>query len=109
MELTPAPLRLLVVAGEASGDLHGGALLQQLRSRLPEAQILGVGGERMRAAGLLQLADVRHLSAAGVVEILGAHDGLGGERARIAGDLTIMGQRAIGSTAAGPAISSAGR
>lgn len=72
MELSPAPLRLLVVAGEASGDLHGGALLQQLRSRLPEAEILGVGGERMRAAGLLQLADVRHLSAAGVVEILGS-------------------------------------
>jgi lipid-A-disaccharide synthase len=61
-----------MVAGEASGDLHGGALLSALRRRLPEAQVRGVGGERMRSAGLQQLADVRSLSAAGLVEILGS-------------------------------------
>ncbi|WP_157665387.1 lipid-A-disaccharide synthase [Cyanobium sp. NIES-981] len=64
--------RLLVVAGEASGDLHGGALLSALRLRLPGAVVRGVGGEQMRAAGLQQLADVRTLSAAGLVEILGS-------------------------------------
>ncbi|WP_050757096.1 lipid-A-disaccharide synthase [Cyanobium sp. PCC 7001] len=69
---TPAPPRLLMVAGEASGDLHGGALLSALRRRLPDAQVRGVGGERMRAAGLDQLADVRSLSAAGLVEIMGS-------------------------------------
>lgn len=64
--------RLLFVAGEASGDLHGGELLKALRRRLPAARMWGVGGDQMRAAGLHALADVRSLSAAGLVEILGS-------------------------------------
>ncbi|MFN6343235.1 MAG: hypothetical protein ACK4V5_01460, partial [Cyanobium sp.] len=36
--------RILVVAGEASGDLHGGHLLQALRRRCPAARLVGVGG-----------------------------------------------------------------
>ncbi|MCP9888715.1 lipid-A-disaccharide synthase [Cyanobium sp. ATX 6A2] len=63
---------LLLVAGEASGDLHGGALLQALRRRVPDLQVSGVGGVRLRAAGMELLADVSSLSAAGVVEILGS-------------------------------------
>ncbi|MGB5136689.1 MAG: lipid-A-disaccharide synthase [Prochlorococcaceae cyanobacterium] len=66
------PRQLLLVAGEASGDLHGGALLQALRRRAPELEVTGVGGERLRAAGMTTLADVSSLSAAGVVEILGS-------------------------------------
>ncbi|TVS05165.1 MAG: lipid-A-disaccharide synthase [Cyanobium sp. PLM2.Bin73] len=63
---------LLLVAGEASGDLHGGALLQALRRRAPDLRVSGVGGARLRAAGMEILADVSSLSAAGVVEILGS-------------------------------------
>lgn len=63
---------LLLVAGEASGDLHGGALLQALRRRAPQLQVSGVGGDRLRAAGMEILADVSSLSAAGVVEIIGS-------------------------------------
>ncbi|MCP9927404.1 lipid-A-disaccharide synthase [Cyanobium sp. CH-040] len=66
------PRQLLLVAGEASGDLHGGALLQALRRRDPALEVAGVGGERLRAAGMTTLADVSSLSAAGVVEILGS-------------------------------------
>jgi lipid-A-disaccharide synthase len=62
--------QLLLVAGEASGDLHGGALLQALRRRAPDVAVVGVGGERLRAAGMTILADVSSLSAAGVVEIV---------------------------------------
>jgi len=64
--------QLLLVAGEASGDLHGGALLQALRRRAPGLRVSGVGGARLRAAGMEILADVSSLSAAGVVEILGS-------------------------------------
>ncbi len=63
---------LLLVAGEASGDLHGGALLQALRRLAPDLAVAGVGGERLRAAGMDTLVDVSSLSAAGVVEILGS-------------------------------------
>ncbi len=64
--------RILLVAGEASGDLHGGHLLQALRRRCPGAQVVGVGGASLAAAGMELLADVQQLSAAGLVEIAGS-------------------------------------
>ena len=45
------PLRIGLVAGEASGDLLGAALITALREQHPGAEFLGVTGERMRAAG----------------------------------------------------------
>jgi lipid-A-disaccharide synthase len=64
--------RILLVAGEASGDLHGGHLVQALHRRCPAAQVVGVGGAQLRAAGMELLADVNQLSAAGLVEIAGS-------------------------------------
>lgn len=69
--LTPSP-RVLLVAGEASGDLHGGSLVRALRLQRPTVEVVGVGGDHLRASGMDVLADVRTLSAAGVVEILGS-------------------------------------
>ena len=69
--LSPSP-RVLLVAGEASGDLHGGALVRALRLQRPAVEVVGVGGDHLRASGMDVLADVRTLSAAGVVEILGS-------------------------------------
>ena len=64
------PKRVLLVAGEASGDLHGGFLVQELQRQLPGVEIAGVGGDHLRARGIDILADVRVLSAAGLVEII---------------------------------------
>lgn len=64
------PKRVLLVAGEASGDLHGGFLVQELQRQLPGVEIAGVGGDHLRARGIDILADVRLLSAAGLVEII---------------------------------------
>ena len=66
------PKRVLLVAGEASGDLHGGFLVQELQRQLPGVEIAGVGGDHLRARGIDILADVRLLSAAGLVEIIGS-------------------------------------
>ena len=66
------PKRVLLVAGEASGDLHGGALVQALRRQQPDVRVVGVGGDHLRATGMEVLADVRTLSAAGLVEIAGS-------------------------------------
>jgi lipid-A-disaccharide synthase len=60
--------RLLIVAGEASGDLHGGNLAQALRSQQPGLQLLGVGGRHMRTAGVRLLFDIRDLAVVGAVE-----------------------------------------
>jgi lipid-A-disaccharide synthase len=60
--------RLLIVAGEASGDLHGGHLACALRAQQPTLQLLGVGGRRMREAGVKLLYDIRDLAVVGAVE-----------------------------------------
>jgi lipid-A-disaccharide synthase len=75
--VTPASLgdyratqRLLLVAGEASGDLHGGHLARALRADQPALQLLGVGGRQMRQAGVELLFDIRDLAVVGAVEAL---------------------------------------
>lgn len=61
---------VLIVAGEASGDLYGADLAHQLRARLPDVALYGVGGARMQAAGVQLIADSRAWGAIGVVESL---------------------------------------
>ena len=43
--------RVLIVAGEASGDLHGGFLVQELQRQMPGVKFAGVGGDHLRARG----------------------------------------------------------
>lgn len=66
-ERTP---RLLIVAGEASGDLYGGLLLRAL-TRAPDEplSVAGIGGPAMRAAGLAPLADAGALGVTGFLEV----------------------------------------
>jgi lipid-A-disaccharide synthase len=61
---------LLVVAGEASGDLHGARLLAALGRRLPGLEVFGLGSDEMRAAGLESIADSREISVVGLVVVL---------------------------------------
>jgi lipid-A-disaccharide synthase len=67
---SPRALRFALVAGEASGDLLGAGLIEQLRRRHPEAQFAGVGGEGMRAAGLDAWHDCGELAVMGLAEVL---------------------------------------
>ncbi len=62
--------RLMIVAGEASGDLHGGALAEALLKRDPSLQIVGFGGNAMRRAGVEILFDVSKLGVVGIFEVL---------------------------------------
>ena len=61
--------KIVVVAGEASGDTHGARLAEELRKLDPDVQISGVGGFRMKQAGVRLLYDG---SKWGVVGIVGA-------------------------------------
>lgn len=61
---------LLVVAGEASGDQHGAALLAELRELVAELRPFGLGGDEMRRAGLEALADASEISVVGITEAL---------------------------------------
>lgn len=59
-----------MVAGEDSGDLLGAELIDALRVHHPDAKFMGVGGPRMRAAGLDAWHDISELSVMGVAEVL---------------------------------------
>ncbi len=62
--------RLALVAGEASGDLLASVVLPALRTRLPQASLCGIGGDRMIAEGLDAWWHVRELSVRGYAEVL---------------------------------------
>ncbi len=68
--MTAAPRQLLVVAGEASGDLHGARLLSELRRLIPDLAAFGLGGDEMRAAGLEAVAHSSEISVVGITEVL---------------------------------------
>ncbi len=69
-EKKPAGPLVGIVAGEPSGDLLGGALVQALSKRMPGAQFVGIGGQHMMAAGVQSLFPLKKLSVRGYVEVL---------------------------------------
>ncbi|MEO8161998.1 MAG: lipid-A-disaccharide synthase, partial [Arenimonas sp.] len=64
------PMRIALVAGEASGDLLGAGLVTELRKRFPAAEFAGIGGGKMRAAGLDAWYDSGELAVMGLFEVL---------------------------------------
>ena len=68
MPAAPPPRDVLLVAGEASGDMHGADLVAALRRRLPAVRVRGIGGARLRAAGMDTIVDARTLATMGLVE-----------------------------------------
>ena len=69
--IMPQAKPIMIVAGEASGDLHGATLCRALRALAPERPLIGMGGDRMAAAGLERLADVTASAAIGGTEAFG--------------------------------------
>jgi len=63
-------MRVFLIAGEASGDKLGAALMAGLKTLAPDVEFLGVGGDGMQAAGMTSLFAMDELSVMGLVEIL---------------------------------------
>ncbi len=66
----PSPAKILIVAGEASGDQHAAHLVAAIRERLPRAQFFGVGGEEMAAQGVRLLCPASELAVVGLSEVV---------------------------------------
>jgi lipid-A-disaccharide synthase len=58
----------MILAGEASGDLNGARLAAELKEMLGDVDLFGVGGAKMRQAGVKLLYDSSAWSAIGIAE-----------------------------------------
>lgn len=67
--------RVMIVAGEASGDLHGSNLVKEALRLDPTLSFFGIGGPHMREAGVETLVDSSEMAVVGLVEVL-AHFGV---------------------------------
>lgn len=61
---------VMIVAGEASGDLHGANLVRAMLSQEPSLRFCGMGGQALREAGVELLCDAAKLAVVGLVEVL---------------------------------------
>ncbi len=63
-------MRILVSAGEASGDTYAAAMVTALRRLLPDARFMGCGGPRMRKAGVDAVVHTEDIAVVGLFEVL---------------------------------------
>lgn len=62
--------KIMLVAGEVSGDVMGGVLVRDLKKKYPDAEIFGVVGQNMKEAGCEEVGNISQLSVMGLVEVL---------------------------------------
>jgi lipid-A-disaccharide synthase len=61
---------VMIIAGEASGDLHGAGVVRELKKANPSIDIFGVGGDRMQQEGMRLIYNVNELGFMGFVEVI---------------------------------------
>ena len=62
--------RIMIVAGEASGDIYGADLVSEAGKLAPDLHFFGIGGARMREAGVDTLVDSSDMAVVGLVEVI---------------------------------------
>jgi lipid-A-disaccharide synthase len=81
------PVRIAMVAGEASGDLLASLLIRALRQHLPDARFYGIGGPRMEAEGFDAHWPCERLAVHGYVDALKRYRELAGIRRQLLASL----------------------
>jgi len=64
------PLKFFLIAGEPSGDIHGANLITEIRKNEPNSSFMGLGGDKMEAAGMKLIHHINVLSVMGFLEVL---------------------------------------
>jgi lipid-A-disaccharide synthase len=62
--------RVLMIAGEASGDLHGAGVVRELKRRQPRVEVYGIGGDNMRREGMDLIFHIAGLAFMGFAEVV---------------------------------------
>jgi len=60
----------MIIAGEASGDLHGASLIMELKRINPDLEICGIGGDKMIASGMKAQYHIKQMAFLGFIEVL---------------------------------------
>ena len=61
---------IMIIAGEASGDMHGARLASAIKNRIGDVFLFGVGSDAMHAAGVRLIIDARELAVVGITEVV---------------------------------------
>ncbi len=67
---------ILIIAGEASGDLHGANLVREIQHRHKRVSFFGIGGNRLKAAGVDIVIESAELSVVGITEVIAKAPGI---------------------------------
>jgi len=62
--------RIMMIAGEPSGDLHASNLIRELKKLSPDIEIFGTGGDKMKAAGAKIIFHLRELAVTGLFDVI---------------------------------------
>lgn len=62
--------RIVIIAGEESGDVHASVLIRQLRASYPDIEISGIGGQHMQEAGAQVIADLARFGVTGLTAVI---------------------------------------
>ncbi|MBR5914090.1 MAG: lipid-A-disaccharide synthase [Selenomonadaceae bacterium] len=63
-------MKIMMTAGEASGDVHGASLAREIKKISPSTEIFGMGGDEMQAAGVRLVRHYKDYNVMGVLEVL---------------------------------------
>ena len=66
----PDSRKFFIIAGEQSGDIHGGMLMRSICKLDPLVQFIGIGGQNMESSGLHSLVPINKMSVIGFIEII---------------------------------------
>lgn len=62
--------RVMMIVGEASGDLHASGVVREMKKLDPEVEIYGIGGDKMAAEGFRLIYHIREVNVMGFVEVI---------------------------------------
>lgn len=70
MDEAMPPNCIMIIAGEASGDLHGAKLARSIKALVPDTFMFGIGGKAMQSEGVRCIFDSEALSVVGITEVV---------------------------------------
>jgi lipid-A-disaccharide synthase len=89
--------RVFISCGEPSGEFYAAELIAELRTRVPDLEAFGLGGDRLASEDVRLLAHLKDLAVVGLVEVLshlrrlkGLFDGVVAEAARLRPDVAVL-------------------